>query len=207
MIQHTMLNFRKYADAELLAFSQSVLTRIAERAVFEPLRDFSNNDVKPAFEAYKTALSASSDGGRTLVAAKNARKVILTDNLVLLALQVQVLAKDNRELLLSSGFLPRENRFTTRRNGALGSVAGLSVETGALPGTAIITFAPVPQVRLYSVEHSTDGQTWSNSIYPSTSRFLLEGLRSKSENHIRVRALGSDMRQGPWSDPVAVYVR
>jgi hypothetical protein len=207
MIQQTMLDFRKYADADLFAFGQTVLTRIAETAVFEPLRDFSTTEVKPAFDAYGAAMMAAADGGRTAIAVKKARKAVLTDKLVLLAFKVQVVASDNREVLIASGFMPREARGGSRRSGPMDKVTGLTVSTGALAGTAFIVFSPVPQTRLYAVEHSTDQQTWTNSIYPSNSRMILDGLKSKTDHYVRVRALGSDLRQGPWSDPVAVYVR
>jgi hypothetical protein len=207
MIQRILIDFRYYADADLLAFSQNVLTRIAETPALESLRGFTTAEVTPAFDAYKKSLPAAADGGRTAIAAKRARKALLIDKMTLLASQVEVLAADNRELLLSSGFLPRPVRGGARANSAMGAVGNLKANTGLLPGTADIAFAPVPYTRLYSVEHSTDQNTWSNGEYPSATRLVLAGLRSKTDHYIRVRALGADQRKGPWSEPVSVYVR
>lgn len=207
MIQRILTDFRYYADADLLAFSQNILTRISETPTLESLRNFTNTEVTPAFDAYEKSLPAAADGGRTAIAAKRARKTMLVDKLMLLALQTEVLAANNRELLLSTGFLPRPVRGGTRTNGILQAVSDLTANTGLLPGTADIAFTPVPYTRLYSVEHSTDQKTWSNGVYPSATRFVLDGLLSKTDYYIRVRALGADQRKGPWSEPAVVYVR
>jgi hypothetical protein len=206
MYQRILLDFRQYADAELLAFAQTILTRMTETADFEPLRDFTETDVKPALDAYEAAMAAAFDGGRTRIAAKQTRKAVLVDKITLLALRVQTLVTDNRELLLNSGFVPREGRGPTRRN-SIDGVNGLIAATGPLAGTAVVAFSPVRQARMYVVEFSVDQKTWLNSAYPSAARFVLEGLTSKAENYIRVRALGTDMRKGPWSETAAVYVK
>jgi hypothetical protein len=205
MYQRILLDFRQYADANLLAFAQTILARMTEAADFEPYRNFTETEVKPALDAYEAAMAAAFDGGRTFIAARRTRKATLVDKLTLLALKIQAEATD-REFLLHSGFVPREGRGATRRN-AIEAINGLTATTGPLHGTVFVAFTPVPQARLYSIEYSVDQKTWSNSAYPSAARFVLEGLTPKTEYYLRVRALGTDMRKGPWSDPVAVYVK
>ena len=138
--------------------------------------------------------------------AKNVAKQELLLALKGLADAIDCYAKGDETYIVNAGFelQKKPEAFT----GPLLAPTDLVVKSNGKPGQLIVSYkiSQRKHVKLTAVEWSKDKVNWQNGTYQSSTRFVLNGLPSKSDISIRLCALGNSKRKSIWTEPVTASV-
>jgi len=188
-------NFYEYPGNQLVPFGVNVGTNL------DPLK-FLNLPVDPKdillqANDLNAKQAAMVTGGPVEKAARDKAFQLLASSLDLDANIVEVVAGDDLELLLSTGYLPvSTNRASSPLDPA--AIAGL-FNNGT--GSVVLRLQPVANAKSYQVQLSTDtGKTWTEAgIYTQARRVVLNGLTPGVTYYVRVRAIGGSTGASDWS--------
>ena len=93
--------------------------------------------------------------------------------------------------------------------GPMPQVEHLAVTAGDHDGELDLVWDPVPGASSYEIWLSPDPMTetgWKFAKSSPKSSAMLLGLTSATKVWVRVRAIGADPQEGPWSDPAVKVV-
>jgi hypothetical protein len=193
------LSFAVFSDAAMDAFTDNIIKCMTGNAHYAtpvpPLLVLSGG-----LAAFRSALAAAADGGKSLTAAKNEQRENLLLILRLLAAYVQGACANDLTILLSSGFSATS---TNRTRSPLAQPAILRVRNGT---STLLTLnvAPVTNAKAYQVRHSTTAGTWLDAgTYTQARRITVVGLTPGSVYTFQVRGVGGATGFSDWSDPVS----
>lgn len=197
-------SYRKFSDLELRRRAHHVIKNMTGNSHFtspEP----SIETLSSACNSYILALNKQKPGLKMSTVIKKDCRVNLEELLSQLATYVQVIAKNNESVILSSGF------DVHQRKGKVGipdQANILSVIPGLNRGTLKVFCDFVDKARFYEFQY-TPAPVMQESIWmvkASTSRkVLIEGLTSGHQYVFRVAGAGSDPGRY-WSDEISSYV-
>lgn len=146
-----------------------------------------------SLNTYTEALAAAGSGDRTRIAAKNKARKALEAMLLDLADYVTLIAKGDREILLSSGFDLQKDGKSKR---TLTAPAAFEVTAGKNPGEIAVKLAGSKNVSMYRHEYvqgaATDTSVWN--VFTSTrQKYLHRGLKSGIHSFRSAAGLGEDL--------------
>ena len=183
-----LLSFRILTDSNFLTKAILIVTSMTDNPAFpNPIPTLA--DVQAALGAFSDALIAAGGLGRTNVADKNQKRLVLEDLLYQLGLWVMFSANNDYAILTSSGFsVAKEPQPRWLQN-----PGNVILTYGITAGQLISTVAKgnaVSFIHEISDELPTEETTWTS--YPSsTSTFTFTNLVPGKQYWVRVAAVGN----------------
>jgi hypothetical protein len=195
----TSLGFARLSDAELVTFTESLVTHMTGNAAFPtPLVPLAS--ITTALNTFTTALADSAQGGKPATAVKNAAREVLLALLRQEAAYVQSLAGDDLPVLLSSGF---EAVSTTRTQIPLPKPVVDDIANNMSTQLAM-RLKPVPTARAYEVRMSYGTNGWQSvGVFTQARQIVVENLTPGTTYTLQARAVGGTTGYSDWSDPVS----
>jgi len=198
-IHRVSLGFAKLKNIKLNLFAQSVILALTDNPAFPDL-PVSLADLTAASEAFGDSRCAARGGGQFLTACQNAARARLIGLLRDEAHYIQIIAKTDLPMLLSSGFT------AINRNCAQTPLARPSILKVLRQQSAQLRLQlkPVPNARLYQAQLKVGEGDWQDGgIHPQGRKLILKNLAPGTVYQIRVRALGGSTGYSDWSQATA----
>jgi archaellum component FlaG (FlaF/FlaG flagellin family) len=193
-------NFYQYPAAQLVTFGNNVAvnldpTKFANLAV-------APKDIKAFADDLSAKLAATIIGGRVEIAAKNNAFDVLSDALNSDANTVEVVAANNMELMLGTGYLPAS---TNRSSSPLDDTSIVSLLNNGTTHV-LLQLLPVRNAKTYQVQTSTDGgKTWVEAcISTQARRIVIPNLVPGTMYAVRARAIGGSTGASNWTGPGSI---
>lgn len=197
----TTFSNSKYTDAELSIKAQHVVANMSGNVAF-PNPTPGLDTLTAAASDFEEAEQASRNGSRELVAIKNQRRAVLEAMLREEANYVNLVAKGNLALIISSGF---EHSKRAEPIGALPAPENLQVKPGLSKGSLQVSCNPVRGATAYCFDYCLlPGTSWER-VDSTKHRVTITGLNSGQQYAFRVYALGTNPQRN-WSAEVNSYV-
>lgn len=194
----TSLAFTRLADAPLNSFSESVGVKLTDNPGFTtpivPLATFTAAQI-----AFADALAAAAQGGKQLIAAKNAAREVLLGLLRQEAAYVQSIAGEDLPLLLTSGF----EAMSTNRTQIQLSKPSVERVDNPMSTQLGLRLKPVPTAAAYEVRMSYVAGEWQAVGVFTQSRVVIPDLTPGTTYTLQARAIGGSTGYSDWSDPVS----
>ncbi len=198
-----LVGFHKMGDDQLATEAGSILTAMMANAHF-PSPAPALAVLEAVLEEYREKLEIARRKGSPMDnTLKNQAKAVLAEVLIELGAYVKFIAKGDRAIIQSSGFLPSQDHFPGGKPSAPENVQMLNHLGG---GELQLKFNKVSNAVMYEyrlAEVSADGVTgeWSDRVPVFNSvKTIIDGLTRRMEYEVQVRAIN---RHGtsPWSQP------
>jgi len=196
------LNFSLLTPEQLLAVVYTVLKCLTGNANFANL-PVDLAALKTMADAFAATLADSSDGSRKAIALRDQQAEEMGRSLRALANHVELTAKDNLNMFLSSGFTPRSNNRSAAQ--VLESTVVTGIEQGP-SGVLVVSIKPVSKAKTYELRFGAAGPggalpaSWTNQTLPSVrTPAVLSGLTPGTSYAVQVRAFGL-LGYTEWSD-------
>jgi hypothetical protein len=197
------LSFRKYGEADLAQFATNIVNRMKADAQFSTLMTYVDG-LSVCDTAFDLAVSNALDGGSLLVKEKNRKMAELKDQLEVVAIQVEGLAKEDEDVVLAAGF--KLKRASEPIND-VSEPTGLKVVKGDKPGSIKVTWEAVPGAINYGIETRLAGETqWRNGDYSSARSTVLTGFDLGAHVYIQVRTYGRKGLVSGWSQEIDAWI-
>jgi len=155
-------------------------------------------DMTTRITALQVAIKNYLDGGQLALVARNVALAAVIEGLDSLAFYVQTVARFDRDLMLTSGFVPMStNRSQSKLDAP--SIMGIDNDTHTELDVHLSTVA---NAYGYEVQISTNGTDWKTVKYSQQARTItLAGLTTGTVYQVRARALGGSTGESDWSMP------
>jgi hypothetical protein len=193
-------DFYNYPGADLEVFGYNVAGKLDETKFVNLL--FSPAQLKTLTDTFRDKLAASLTGGPKDTAAKDKAQDDLLDALNADANIVEVVVKQDLELLLSTGYQPISN------NRASSPLADTAVVSLANYGSTqvLLRLLNVPNAKSYRVQTSADnGKTWQEAIISTQARrIVLKDLVPGTTYLVRAQAIGGSTGKSNWCSPLPI---
>ncbi len=192
------LGFTRLTDAPLNSFSANVGFKLAGNPGYTaPI--VALPVLAAAQNAFAEAITAAAQGGKQLVAAKNAAREVLLGLLRQEAAYVQSIAGEDLALLLSSGF---EAASTNRTQIQLPKPVVERVDN-PMSTQLGLRLKPVPTAAAYEIRMSYVTGQWQAVGVFTQSRVVIPDLTPGTTYTLQARAIGGSTGYSDWSDPVS----
>ena len=194
------MSFTALADGPLSTFGLSTVTGLNKNPDFKNL-PVPTTEVTTLVNAFNTACEIAAQGGKANTAAKNAARAALIDALRQNALYVEIASKNDRTVLLSSGY---QVASTNRAQSVLEQVQVAKV-TNPQSGQLKVRIVPVPNARSFEGRiKPVNGSEFGPSIsFASTRRIIFDALTAGVTYTLQLRAIGGSTGYGDWSAPTS----
>jgi hypothetical protein len=191
---YVLRDFNKYPGPQLVKFGYNVATNL-DPTKFANL-PFTPAQISALTDDFSAKLAATITGGSVEIAAKNKAQVALLNVLNGDASIVEIVAANDLELLLSSGYLPASNN---RTSSPLADTAITSLSNFGST-QVLLRLTPVANARSYQVQVSPDGgKTWVEACISSQARrIVLANLVPGTTYAVRARAIGGSTGASNW---------
>lgn len=194
----TSLGFARLSDAPLNSFAENVIAKMTDNPGFTtPL--ISMATLTSAQTAFANAIAAAAQGGKQLIAAKNAAREALLSLLRQQAAYVQSIAGEDLPLLLSSGFV---NMSTNRTQVPLSKPVVEQVDNPQSTQLGL-RLKPVYTARAYEIRMSYVAGEWKAVGVFTQSRVVIPDLTPGTTYTLQARAIGGSTGYSDWSDPIS----
>jgi hypothetical protein len=195
-----VLNLPK-STKKVAAFGQSIVSAVTDNASFPsptpPLATVSAD--LAAFQAAESAALARTKGA---VETRNAKLVVLKNDLELLMANVQSVANANEStaesVITGAGFAVRKTASRTK--------APLEVEQGSLSGSVKLVAKAVARRASYEWQYSLDQKTWTEAPSTLQAKTVIVGLTPATTYYFQVRPVIKG-GQGNWGQMVSFLVK
>jgi hypothetical protein len=197
------LGFQKYTDQQLATVAAAVIKGMAGNKAF-PNLPVEVTAVQSALDDYTAALAATILGGAAATATKNTKRDVLTGLLEKLGHYVQGHSNNDRETLLSSGFILQSPRAAGSPVPVKPTISGfVNGNTTELVVKAVrIANAKFYEVRSAPIDDKGSPGDWrQNGFFSKSQSMLVNGLKPGTSYAFQVRAMGT-AGFSEWSDPV-----
>jgi hypothetical protein len=155
-------------------------------------------DMTTRITALQVAIKNYQDGGQLALTARNVALASVIEGLDVLAFYVQTIARFDRDLMLTSGFVPVSTNHGQSKL-ETPSITGVSNDT---PTELDVHVSTVANSYGYEVQICTGAGAWTTVKYSQQARTItLTGLTTGTVYQVRVRALGGSTGQSDWSMP------
>ena len=210
MFIYVSIEFKKFSQAELISFSNTVYESMSKGGQFV--------DFKAPVEVLKTknaelttAIANAKMGGTDRINARNACMTAVIKQLVKLANYVGDLANDTEDssVITNAGF---KLRNTERKEKPV--VTDIKTPTNLSvvnivdkPGAVILTWKGVENAINYAIQHKKkDDTAWKNGNYNDNAEFVFNDLELGSQYDFQVCSLGPNSLKSYWTTPVTVWI-
>ena len=195
--------FTRVSDTDVLARGTNVLTKLTDNANL-PIPPLDLATLKAALDAFSAAITAALDGGKTAIAEKRNRQVVVIKMLRLLARYVEFACKDDMAIFETSGFEAAPTIRTTRPPL---TEKIRKVEHGANSGEITVWLKAVFQASSYEfryiVANAGAGVPWTTMPLSNVKApILLKGLTPATTYLFTARALVKNSYTD-WGDAVS----
>ena len=155
-------------------------------------------DMTTRITALQVAIKNYQDGGMLALTARNVALAAVIEGLDALAFYVQTVSRFDRDLMLTSGFVPTStNHGQSKLDAPL--IMGIANDTSTELDVHLTTVA---NAYGYEVQICTTGTDWKSVKYSAQARTIpLTGLTTGTVYQVRARALGGSTGQSDWSMP------
>lgn len=203
-----LLDFAYYKEAQLLAFGQRITTALTGNVHF-PTPTPTVAEITALVNDYSTALSNAADGGKTLTAVKNQKRLLLINGLRKLALYITANCQNNEAILLSTGFVAAKTTRITKPQPL--TPEHLQLNYGILSGTVAAKSNPAKYALMYEFRYTEDeygpDANWIYLPLSSTSKILITGITPGKSIWVQIRSINGKGSSN-WSDPAnLVFIR
>lgn len=198
-------DFSRYSDSNLDVKAKTIIAAMTGNPNFpSPVPPLA--EVSAASADYSAALVAAKNGGKTEVAVKDQKRAALESLLITLAAYVTMVAKNDRAIMISSGFdLVKEREPLP----PLEKPEIIKVVDGTNAGELQVIISPVTGATNYMYQYTLDPlsaqSNWAGQN-STLSKALLKDLESGKKYWCRVVAYGRN-EQLVYSDPVSRIVQ
>jgi len=207
MPQHIRIadGFKKQSAEQLATTGGVIIAGLTNNPAF-PTPPVDLKTVQTAVDELNTALAAQAHGGTAATAEKNNKQDALIVLLRRLKHYVEDNCKDNRALLLSSGFQVAEN---TRNRSPLANPTIISVDFGNSSAELVLKVTPILRAKCYEVRSAalgagnTPGPWQSAGLFTNSRSMTITGLTPGTIYSFQVRAVGGSSGYSDWSNPVS----
>jgi len=192
------------SDNQLIGDVQSAITGLTDNPNFTSPKP-TLAAVQTALGEFTTAVAEAVNGGRVLVAAKNAKRAELVSLMRQLASYVTVTSNGDMKTLLSSGF-PYQKPVRTRV-GTLPAPAAPTLRRGALSGQLDASASPVYGAGSYNwrISLASKPDEFVQTAQTMGGRHSFKGLTPGQSYNVQVNAVGS-VGPSDWSVASAAMV-
>jgi hypothetical protein len=197
------LSFKKYGEAELAQFATNVVNRMKADPQFVSLMP--HVEVLSACDtAFDLAVSNALLGGTQLTKEKNRKMEELKNQLEVVAIYIEGLAKENEDVVLAAGY---EVKKAAEPITDINEPTALKVMNEDRSGSVKVSWETVAGAINYGVERKIgDSGVWQNGDYSSAKSTVITGLPPGSYVSFQVRAYARKGLVSGWSQEVGVWV-
>ena len=156
-------------------------------------------DMTTRITTLQVAIKNYQDGGSLALTARNVALAAVIEGLDALAFYVQTVSRFDRDLMLTSGFVPTStNRSQSKLDTP--SINGIANDTST---ELDVHLTSVANAYGYEVQTNTNGTgTWTTVKYSAQARNIpLTGLTTGTVYQVRARALGGSTGSSDWCMP------
>jgi hypothetical protein len=199
-IIHVSLRFTETSDAQLAAFTENVIAKLAGNPSF-PAPPVPVPELRLVLDSFTAAMAAAAQGGKQATSAKNGAREVLLTAMRRTANYVQAASANDMTVLLSSGFQPAS---TNRAPSPLPQPFIKTVLNEAST-QLVLRVGTIANARSYIVHYSDDGgTTWRNGIISTKAqRIVVPNLTPGKVYTFQVQAVGGSTGYSPWSNAVS----
>jgi hypothetical protein len=191
------LGFARKIDTDLIAFARNVITLMTGNAQY-PTPSPTLPTITTSVDAFEVAVHEALDGGKIVIATRNAARVELLSLVRQLAAYVQGHCGDDLVNLIGSGF---DAVRAPSPIGQLPAPQNARLLLTGMNGELSLRFDKVYNAANYAYQTATDDVgPWTDHALSSNTKVTLDGLIPGKVYWARVRANGTT---GPseWSNP------
>lgn len=197
-------SFKRYPADQLSTFTSNICLKMAQDARFDDLKP-QVDELKSKYDAFTVALSNASDGGSSLITAKNKSMDELKSQLIAVAYSVNILAKKDADIVKAAGYEPRSASSNSITK--LTKPGNLIVKQDDVSGAVKLSWEKVPGAVNYGIEILPKGGTaWKNGKYTTRKEIILTGFEPGTYVEFRNRALGYNELESEYSNVVGAWI-
>jgi hypothetical protein len=146
----------------------------------------------------QVAIKNYQDGGQLALTARNVAVAAVFEGLDALAFYVQTVSRFDRDLMLTSGFVPTSTNHGQSKLDTP-SISGIANDTSTELDVHLTSIA---NAYGYEVQICTGTGAWTTVKFSAQARTIpLTGLTTGTVYQVRARALGGSTGQSDWSMP------
>jgi len=207
-------DFNRLKDAELLLKANTIIAAMTDNPNFPepwPVQVPSLSTLKDAVASFQTAVQDALTRDTTKILLRDKAWEYLIHQLLDLVPFVEMIAKGDVNILMSSGFdLCKERTHTGSTRTSLEAPAGFTVKRSELEGELVAHVAKLQGAGSYELQLAEGDPTvedrWHQyAIFTNGSKMVVTGLTSGHRVSVRVRGINA-AGPGAWSDTVTKIV-
>jgi hypothetical protein len=206
MTVKVITSFTQMRDDELAVRANNIIEKMTGNTDF-PTPFPALADVTTALTEYDQALEQSQNGGTDKTAIKNNKRQALEGLLGKLGKHVEVHCKNDRAIVLGSGF--DMWKASVPKATVLEKPVNFTLVNGPYPGSVNLSVAKTPGAGSYVFEYAatpvTETTLWTKAGVTSRTH-TFAGLTRGQEYAFRVTGVGIDVTP-VYSDVISVYVQ
>jgi hypothetical protein len=208
------LNFTTTKDADLLLKVASIIAALENNPNYSrPWPDAAPKyeDLVAAHGAFQLAVQAALGRDVNKIAEREAARSRLIECLMDLAPYLELVAKGDENILMSTGYDVTQTRtYSAASRDPLGKPENFSVKRGELEGVLIahatkLQGASSYELQIAEVDPTVEANWRQYAIFASASRMEIKGLTPGHKFSVRVRGIGVN-GPGSWSETVTLMV-
>jgi hypothetical protein len=197
------LSFKKYGDADIAQFATNVVNRMTADPQFSSLMPHVQV-LHVCDTAFDLAVSNALHGGTQLTKEKNRKGEELKNQLEVVAIYIEAMAKEDEDVVLAAGY---EVKKAGESITEITEPTGLKVLNEDRTGYVKVKWEAVPGAINYGVERKIgDSTVWQNGDYSSAKSTVIVGLTPGTYVSFQVRAYARKGLVSGWSQEVGVWV-
>ena len=200
-------SFKSMNPSELDVFTKNIIQRLSTNASLVSLKP-QLDELIPVYEAFSSAKSVASLGGKDRIMERETRRLELMTKLTIAAKYVEILATSKPEVILASGFEERKAKSKNTKKEPIDVISPPNFKVLNTPNTGEVrlSWMPVDGVRVYAIEHRQKDAAWKNGEYTTNEGISLSGYELGSYIEFKVRTIGEGELKSDWSSVVGVWV-
>jgi hypothetical protein len=197
------LSFKKYTEADLAQFATNVVNRMKADPQFSSLMP--HVEVLSVCDtAFDLAVSNALHGGTQLTKEKNRKMEELKNQLEVVAIYIEGLAKENEDVVLAAGY---EVKKAGEPITDINEPTALKVINEARSGSIKLSWDTVVGAINYGIERKIgEGAVWQNGDYSSAKSTVIAGLPPGTYVSFQVRAYARKGMVSGWSQEIGIWV-
>jgi hypothetical protein len=197
------LTFKRYSEADLAQFATNVVNRMTVDPQFASLMP--QVDVLSACDkAFDLAVSNALHGGTQLTKEKNRKMDELKNQLEVVAIYIEGLAKEDEDVVSAAGY---EVKKAAEPINFIAEPTAVKVVNDERSGAVKLSWNAVEGAINYGIERKIgEGAAWQNGDYSSARSTVITGLPPGTYTSFQVRAYARKGMVSGWSQEVGVWV-
>jgi hypothetical protein len=203
MQRTVLMSFKTKPQAEIILFTANVIQKMDGNPDYLVHQE-KINALKPISLAFREAFAAASNNDELLNMVKDRKHLDLLKQLEIMAVDVDDIAKGDKEYIVGAGFEVRKEAQALTQ---LPTPTGFKAFNHEDNGSITLKWDKVPNRLNYAVEMRIVGeQTWQTVALPTLNTCTINGLTRGLHVEFRVRAAGTKNITSSFTRVIDVYV-